>query len=412
MSLKYNSISEEVTKQRKPLITIQDFLHTNARFQQLNLETGISFKKGSRSKAEKIIPVIQTAKTRDAQTISDIFRQVYRNTYPYKEMEDPQEIRKMIEDPDYIWMVFKINQDDVIGCVAIRFDASSKSMYLHGFAMKEEYQGITSLPKLVVAGWTVALKKFEKKALIWYGEARSAHSKSQFLSDLLGLKPIAFFPKKDIFFDREESEILLILYDEDLITKYRKNEKPKIIPRILKYYTYALKRYELEFPEVVAHKNTIFNHDQITSIKRNLVYQEETDNIGNCMITISIANSDAYISFIYRPIIRIFEKTDYNVTNDEQFFVFVSEVEKLIKKFDIRYWEFFASAYHPSHQTILYDSGLKPFGYIPCYKYIEEEDVFEDQIAFIYYKGKVNESLKLIPENENFLKTIKPSWDF
>ena len=403
---------EEEVKQRKPLITIQDFLRTNARFQHLNLKTGITFKKRSRSKAEKIIPIVQIAKPSDAQIISEIFRQVYRNTYPYKEMEDPQEIRKMIEDPDYTWMVFKKNKNEIIGCVALKFDASSKSMYLHGFAMKEEYQGMTSLPKLVVAGWTVALKRYEKKALIWYGEARSAHSKSQFLSDLLGLKPIAFFPKKDLFFNREESEILLILYDEALITQYRKNEKPKIIPRILKYYTYALMRYDLEFPEIVAHRNTKFDDEQITSIKRNLVYQEEIDNLGNKLITISIANSDAYISFIYRPIIQIFEKTNYKVLNDEQFFVFVKEVEELIKKLKIRYWEFFASAYHPSQQAILYDSGLKPFGYVPCYKYIEEEEIFEDQIAFIYYKGKVNGNLKLIPENENFLKAIKPSWDF
>ncbi|MBY8988744.1 MAG: hypothetical protein KGD61_09840, partial [Candidatus Lokiarchaeota archaeon] len=100
------------------------------------------------------------------------------------------------------------------------------------------------------------------------------------------------------------------------------------------------------------------------------------------------------------------------VSNKEQLFVFIEEVKELIKKLKIRYWEFFTSAYHPTHQAILYNSGLKPFGYVPCYKYVKEEDVFEDQIVFIYYEGKVNANLKLIPETENFLKTIKPSWDF
>ncbi|MBY9020174.1 MAG: hypothetical protein KGD67_03880 [Candidatus Lokiarchaeota archaeon] len=411
MFLNHKSIVKEEVKTREHIVTIQDFLRMNAKYQHLNLEIGITFPRKSRSKAQKVTPTIQTAKPEEAQVISEIFKQVYRNTYPYKEMENPQEIRKMIEDPDYTWMVFKINGDKVIGCVAIKFEESNKSVYLHGFAMKKEYQGTTSLPKLVVAAWTVLLKKYEKKALLWFGEARSAHSKSQFLSDLLGLKPIAFLPKKDIFFDREESELLLILYDEDLITRYRRKVTPKLIPRILRYYSYALKRYQIGIPEVSDHVMLNFDDKKTNAIKRKVIYQEENDNLGNSLITFSIKNSDAFISFIYRPSVRIFEKTEYKVLNKEQLFVFMDKVKELIRKLKIRYWEFFISAYNPTHQTILYDSGLKPFGYVPCHKYVKEENIFEDQIAFIYYDGKINGNLKLIPEAENFLKTIKPSWD-
>jgi GNAT superfamily N-acetyltransferase len=409
--LNHNSTVKEEVITKEQIITIQDFLRTNAKYQYLNLENGITFPNKSRSKAQKVTPTIQTAKPEEAQIISEIFKQVYQNTYPYKEMENPQEIRKMIEDPDYTWMVFKINEDEIIGCVAVKFEISIKSVYLHGFAMKKEYQGTTSLPKLVVAAWTVLLKKYEKKALIWFGEARSAHSKSQFLSDLLGLKPIAFLPKKDIFFGREESELLLILYDEDLITKYRRKLTPKIIPRVLKYYTYALKRYQIGFPEVSDHATIHFDNKKTNAIKQKLIYQEENDNMGNSLITFSIKNSNAYLSFLYRPSVRIFEKTEYNVLNKEQLFVFIEEGKELIRKLKIRYWEFFASAYNPIHQVILYNSGLKPFGYVPCHKYIKEEDIFEDQIAFIYYDGKFKGNLKLIPETENFLKTIEPSWD-
>ncbi|MFX1287492.1 MAG: hypothetical protein ACFFFY_02885 [Promethearchaeota archaeon] len=412
MFLKPKSIVKEEVKIRKTVITIQDFLRKYAKYQHLSLENGISFPNRLRSKEQKVTPTVQIAKPEEARVISEIFKDVYRNTYPYKEMENPHEIRKMIEDPDYLWMVFKINGEEVIGCVALKFNKLARSMYLHGFAMKRAYQGATSLPKLVVAGWTVALKKFEKKALIYFGEARSAHSKSQFLSDLLGLKPIAFFPKKDIFFNREESEILLILYDEDLITKYRCKKTPKIIPRVLKYYSYAHKRYQLDLPKVADHMTLDFDNKNTDIIKQNLIYQQEIDSLGNHLITFSIRNSKAYISFIYRPYIRIFEKTEYKVSNKEQLFVFIEEIKELIKKLNIRYWEFFVSAYHPIHQAILYNSGLKPFGYVPCYKYVKEEDIFEDQVVFIYYKGKLNGNLRLIPETENFLKTIKPSWDF
>ena len=412
MFLKHNIIAKEEVKARKPIITIQDFLRTYAKYKDLSLESGITFPRKSSSKAQKLTPTVQLAKPEEAQSISEIFKQVYHGTYPYKEMESLQETRKMIEDPDYNWILFKINGNEIIGCIGLQFDNSVRSMMLHGFAIKKEYQGMTSLPKLLLAGWVALLNKYEKRALMWFGEARSAHSKSQFLGAYLGLKPIAFFPKKDIFFNREESQFLLILYDEEILTRYRKKETPKIIPRVLTCYSYALKRYQLEFPELKAHVTLDFDDKKIKTIKRNLIYQEENDNLGNSLITISIKNSDAYICFLYNPLIRIFEKTDYKISNKEQLFVFIEAVKELIKKLEIRYFEFFASAYHPTHQAILYDAGLRPFGYVPCFKYIEEEDIFEDQIVFIYYEGKVSGNLKMIPETENFLKAIKPAWNF
>ena len=271
---------------------------------------------------------------------------------------------------------------------------------------------MASLPKLILAAWVVLLTKYEKRALVCFGEARSAHSKSQSLSDYLGLKPIAFFPKKDVFFNREESEFLLIMYDEEILTKYRKKETPKIIPRVLTCYSYALKRYQLEFPELSEHLTVDFDDDKIQAIKQKLIYQEEKDNMGSRLVTISISNSDAYISFSHQPQVKIFEKINYEVSNKEQLYVFIEEIKELMNKLDIRYLEFYASAYLPIHQAILFNSGLKPFGYIPCFKYVKGENIFEDQIVFIYYEGKVNGILRMIPETENFLKAINPAWDF
>jgi len=410
--LKQKPIAKEVVKTRKNIITIQDFLRINAKYKGLSLEKGIIFPKRSSSKAQNVTLSVQIAKPEEAQSISEIFKQVYRNTYPYKELENVQEIRKMIEDPDYNWLLFKVDGDKAIGCAGVKFTALTKSIYLHGFAIKKECQGMASLPKLILAAWVVLLKKYEKKALMCFGEARSAHSKSQSLSDYLGLKPIAFFPKKDIFFNREESEFLLILYDEDIITKYRRKETPKIIPRVLPCYYYAREMYQLEFPELSEHLTLDFDDKKIQAIKQNLVYQEENDTLGNTFVTISISNSDAYISFSHQPQVRIFEKINYEVSNKEQLFVFIAEVKELANKLNIRYLEFYASAYNPIHQAMLFNSGLKPFGYIPCFKYVKEENIFEDQIVFIYYEGKVNGNLRMISETENFLKEIKPSWDF
>jgi len=409
--LNNKSIVKQV-KTKKSILSVQDFLQTYDKYRDLSLEDGISFPKRSGSKEQRETPTVQFAKPEEAQGIAEIFKQVYQNTYPYKELENPQEIRKMIEDPNYHWIVFKINENEVIGCAGIKFNASVKSVYLHGFTVKKEFQGLSSLPKLLMAAWVALLKKYEKRVFMYFGEARSAHSKSQSLSDYIGLKPVAFFPKKDIFFNQDESEFLLILYDEDAITKYRKKEIPKIIPRILPCYYFARERYQLEFPEVFEHLALDFDDKKIQIIKQNLTYQEENDNLGNSVITISINNSDAYISFLHQPQVRIFEKINYNVLYKEQLYVFIEQVKELVKKLNIRYLELYASAYHPIEQAMLFNAGLKPFGYVPCFKYIKEENIFEDQIVFIYYEGKVNGNLKMIPETENFLKAIKPSWDF
>lgn len=408
--LKNRSIFKETTE--KSIFTIEDFLKTYEKYKDLDLQKGISFKERNVSKTTKITPSLQIASPEEAKDIAEIFNKVYHGTYPYKELMNEKEIRKMILDPAFYWTVFKVNSKEIIGCIGFHIDLKNKSATFHGFAIKKEYQGVTDLLKLLIAGFYTILHKYHKKVLIWFCEVRSAHRKSQFLAAVQHLIPSAFFPKKDIFFKKEESEFLHILYDSDALKKYRKKERPKIIPRMLNSYIYAFEKFQIGLPEIKNHKRLKFNNNKIEDINRNLIRKVEKDNIGNELITISIKNNNSFISFLYNPLIRIFEKTEYQVSNKEELYLFITEVKKLIKKKRIRYFECFVSGYKPSHQIILYDAGLRPFGYIPSFKYNRNENVFEDQIAFIYYEGKVNGNLKLIPENEKFLKIIKPLWDF
>lgn len=409
-----NKVISNISKEdiEKPIVTIREFLNKHSKYKNLDLYKGISIKKKTYSKTQKLNPSIQIAKPEEAKDISEIIKQAYNGTYPYKEMESELEVRKMIENPAFYWLVFKVNNNHIIGCIGFDINLKTKSAAFHGLAIKKEFQGITALFELLLAGYYSILNKYEKKILSWSCEIRSAHNKTQFLSIFIDLFPIAFFPKKDIFFNREESEFLFIIYDSDALYKYRSKEKPKIIYQILNCYAYSAKKLQIGLPQTKKYKKLNFNKKEINYIKNNLVVKAESDSIGNEKFTIYIKNRDSNITFLHNPISKIFEKTEYQVSNKEELLIFVQKIKQLIKNYNIRYFECFVSAYHPSHQTILFDANLTPFGYIPSFKYNEKNGVFEDQIVFVYYEGKVNNHLKLIPETEDFLRTIRPLWDF
>lgn len=396
---------EIITK--KPVRTIEDFLYSFPKFRDLDLHKGISFHSKS---GRKIKPSIQLAKPSEAKEITQIFKEVYRGSYPYKELEDEIEVQKMIRDPDFHWIVFKINADEIIGCTAFHVDIENKSGTFHGFAIKRKNQGLTDLVKLSNACLYSILKLYKNKVLLWYCEVRSAHTKSQYMGRFLGLDPIAFLPNKDIFFNREESEFIYIMYDKEALQKYRSKETPKIPHQVLKCYHYAFKKYNLVIP-IIKNPELKLNESKVREIKNRLIKSVEKDRFGNELITISIKNSESYIKFLHHPLIQTIEQTTYGVDNIEELFVFIEQAKYLMIKLNIRYFECFVSSYIPTHQIIFLNAGLKPTGYIPSWRYNKQKRVLEDIIVFVYCKNEISKNIKLIIETEEFLKTIYPNWD-
>ncbi len=54
-----------------------------------------------------------------------------------------------------------------------------------------------------------------------------------------GVSPIAFFPNKDIFFGKVESDLMQISYDIRAIKQFRSKEMPKLIHEVYRMYKYA-----------------------------------------------------------------------------------------------------------------------------------------------------------------------------
>ncbi len=97
----------------------------------------------------------------------------------------------------------------------------------------------------------------------------------------------------------------------------------------------------------------------------------------------------------------------YKVSNLEELYVFLKEIKSITQELRLRYFEAYISAYDPAHQTIFFNAGFKPTGYIPAFKYNKAKNLFEDQVLFVYHEKELNKDIKLIPETEEFLKIIK-----
>ena len=125
-------------KPKEEVITLEDILNSYPYLKEIDLENGYEFV-NSMSKG-KIIPSLKFATEEDAEEITQIFKEVYENTYPYKKMESVSEILNMIRDPNYYWIIFKIKPDIKVGCIGIHLDFERKIANLFGFAFRKRYR--------------------------------------------------------------------------------------------------------------------------------------------------------------------------------------------------------------------------------------------------------------------------------
>ncbi len=395
----------------KPVISVNDLLDsfhesTPLDFQkilQLDFELNINYQN------QKISPIIHLAKSENAENISNLFKEVYKGTYPYKQMEDAQEVENMIRSPNFHWFLFKVSSNEAIGCFGVQLELEKKRGLLFGFVLKKKYQKIVDTLKTFVGCLLFVCNKYKDKILLWYGEIRTNDTSPQFITSSYGLKPIAFLPNKDIFLNKIESEVLHVIYTEEALHKYRSKEKPKIIRQILGSYVYSNNRFRLGSPKV-ANPKLNYNKKKLANIKKGIIKRTEKDKYGNKIITFSIKNTTSYFKFLYNSYIQSFEKTKYKVKYSEELYTFLQEVKYLMKKLDIRYFECYVSPYNCIQQKIFFDAGLKPRGYIFSWDYNKKKKVFEDRVVFNLFKGNIDVNIKLIPETIELLQNLKISF--
>jgi len=389
--------SNIISKSKTEIISIEDMLNTYPLLREINLESGHNFKDSTKN--GKIIPSLKFATEKDAEEITRIFKEVYKNTYPYEQMENVSEIQSMIRSPNYYWIIFTLKPDIIAGCIGIRLDFENKIGNFFGFAFREEFQNTADITTASLACVVAPMQKFRNQIFIWFAEIRSSFSSIQYIAKLTGLSPVGFLPNKDIFFNQPESEVLFITYNQKILHELRSSQKPQLISQAIFCYFYAFQKYNLGLPEISNNYNLESELDQnkLENNRKLILRRIERDKFGNELITISIKGTNNFIV----------EKVDYKVSALEDLFVFLEEIKSIIIEFKLRYFEVFLSAYDSTHQQFFYEAGFKPTGYIPAFKYNKELNLYEDQVLFVYHEEELNKNIHLIRETEEFLKTIK-----
>jgi hypothetical protein len=357
------------------------------------------------SSPHKTCPILRLARPEDAPSIVEVYDDCYKGTYPYKEMEDLMEVRNMIQNENYKWIVFEDLNGEIIGCFTFVLDFKTRRGYMRGLNIKREFQGLTDIIKVTIGSCILVWGTFKDRIGLWYCENRTAHSKSQYISAVCGVKPLAFYPNKDLFVNRVESDLMQIIYDDRTLREYRRKEYPIIVQQAFNCFLYANSRYNLGRVDVVSLKIKL-DYLCISELRKNIIKKVVKDKFGYETITFGLEGSDSYFQFLYTPQVGNFEKTEYEVTTAEELYVFIEEFKNCAEQLGIRYYECFVSAYEPIHQTIFLAAGLLPRGYVPSWKYNRDLKGFEDHILFNYYEGQICEHIELIPEAKELLEIL------
>lgn len=399
--------SRNVTKSKTEITSIEDMLNSYPLLKGIDLEKGHDFEDSTRN--GKIIPSLKFATEKDAEEITNIFREVYENTYPYKLMENVSEILSMIKSPNHYWIIFRLKPDIIAGCIGIRLDFENKIGNFFGFAFRKKFQHIADISTASIACVVAPMYKFKNQIFIWFAEIRSSFSSIQYIAKLTGLSPVGLLPNKDIFFNKPESEILFIIYNQKILDDLWNSQKPQLISPAIFCYFHAFQKYNLGLP-VIQNDNSLeseFNQNKIKLNRKIILRRIEKDKFGNELITISMKGTNNFFQFFHYPDIQIVEKVNYKVSTLEDLYVFLEEIKSIIREYKLRYFEVFLSAYDSTHQTLFYNAGFKPTGYIPAFRYNIDKNMYEDQVLFVYHEKKLNTNTQLIRETEEFLKTIK-----
>ena len=399
-------VVQSIILNNKSILSINEFLALSSDIissEILNLDFNLDYNiLKSYLDSKKICPIVHFAKSEDAEEISKIFKDIYQNTYPYKKMEHSEGVREMINSDDYLWFIFKLENNETVGCFGTQLEFAEKRGFLYGFVVKKKYHKIIDAPKAFIGCVTYIWKTYQDRILLWYGEMRTNESTSQFFTSMVGLKPIAFLPNKDIFNFKIESDILHVIYDQSIFKMYRKEEAPHIIRQVLNWYAYSSKRYSLQNPQI-ENPNITLNQDKIKKLSENLTITIQEVQYSNQIFKLSFKGLDSSMEFIHNPHSKNFEKTRFKVSCLEELYSFLKKIKDLINTMNINYFECFVSGYEPTHQKIFYNAGFRPRGYVPCWYYNKITGKFEDQVVFNYYRGEIAENIRVIDETKQLL---------
>jgi L-amino acid N-acyltransferase YncA len=376
------------------------------------LKNGFQFDIKIRNTPKKrVTPIFRLARPEDAKHIVKIVKDDYEGSYPYKEMEDPDEVRRMIESGRYKFVVFLNEQEEIIGNTCFVLNLEEKTGYTRTFVVKKEWLGVLDATKAYVASFVAICNRYKDKIHMWWGEMRTADAKSQYINRLCSFRPLGFLPNKDRFYNQIESDILVASYNKEMFTHHRSSKLPSIIPKVIQSYAYSDLQYHLGNPDIISAE---LDYSQLkhkaSGLQNDLIISNRADKFNYITYRLSLKHSDPSFQFLYTPRVNNFEKVKYKVNSLEELYLFISTFRNIGRELGIRYMESYVSAYQHEHQALFAHLGFTPRGYLPAFRFNSKTGKFEDIVLMNWFRKPLVEC-ELIPEGSLLLKCLNMNSD-
>jgi len=338
----------------------------------------------------------------EANIIVQIYQEIYQGTYPFPEMLDASWIYKKFSDPNYNWGLFKAKgTNEIIGCWTFVLDFPTATAYMRGLMVRPQFQKKFNLRELCGEMLWSAVDKLQNKIFKWYCEARTAHSKTQFLMSLMGSHLLGLYLNKDYFLGVKESDAMMVCYSQEMMHKTRLAPSA-LIPEIRSLFNHVKATYRLDD----IHTSNIvlqLDHAKVQKILQELDMTTTRDEHNYVAFRISHPKIEVSLEGIYTPSVKNIEKVKIHASSLEEHAALLLYLSVYAKTLGVEYVEIPLAASNVALQRLMVDWGFKPFAYLPAWINTTPTK-FEDTIVFGWTKILPDiTKMQLIPEGLAFL---------
>ena len=365
------------------------------------------------------VKIIEPRTLEHAKIVVSIYQEIYKGTYPYHEMLDPNYIKESFSDPNCYWGIFRIDEGSPeagtnVGCFTIVYDFKKRTAYFRGLNILPQYQKKVGARELSTAMCVRFLNATMGKIDKWYMEARTAHSAVQYIARLAGCKTQALFLNKDYFLGRKESDCLQVAYWDHALETTRIIPE-FILPEILPFYYRAQRMHNLP------HRKRL----EINPLEQNLDYHEtfriltqaklsaKRDKYGYVSISIKDPKTGSYLTALHTQSVKNIEKIKYQCSDVSVLAGFYLLLKNYAVDNKIEYVEWQVPVSDVMLCKFLLGQNFKIFGYIPAWIPSKRSvGMFEDTVVFSWTSGELKtKNIKLLPEGYELLDMINMNND-
>src|SRR5271157_3751772 len=157
---------------------------------------------------------LRHAHANDVVAIQNIYHEVYKGTYAYHEYTDATYLHNDITSGHSGWYVVEDDTrgNEIAGCVSAIIDLAHNRAYSRGMMMRPDWQGRGGTSRLFGDAFADFMRTFAGKVRLVWAETRATDIKPQAVCETIGLNPVGILPGKDVFFDKRETPVLMVVY--------------------------------------------------------------------------------------------------------------------------------------------------------------------------------------------------------